>query len=170
MSKRRSAKSQPSRSILSELKRRGLYTGTIKRGKLSSYQYAVARKFRDIASGNFAAVKVGKDAKKFGELVAHGRVLVPVRPGEKPRYNAKRKIIKSTRNEGGRTVERVVAGMAASERDVPKQGDNGKRYVYNIGSLRTGSREEVIRKMAEYGKKFKSGSAYHLLSYESYWE
>jgi hypothetical protein len=144
-----------------------------KRGKLSSHQYQVIRRHSDALTGQVAVVRIPRGTGGFKGHRVHNRVKVERKtPTERLRFDKKRGVIVSGRTEYGVKIHRVISGKIPPIDQIPKsKAGEGKVYVYRIGRQRYTSRDEVIKKIQEYGKKkFKKDpiQAWQLLEWEEH--
>jgi hypothetical protein len=161
MSSRKSPSGQSAKDVLRELKRRGLYTGAIKRGKPSSYQYEVVRKLRGalqgIKAGTHAIVKVDRKAARHFRSKSNDRVIVQKSSRkEKLRFDKTLgEVVGSYKAPTGKRITRIAMGNIRKESDVPFKIE-GKRITYKFGTHGYANRQELIKAITKYGEKFEN--------------
>jgi hypothetical protein len=155
---------------LSTLKRAGLYKGDVKRAKGGWRQVKLLNTYRGVVKGEEKAVKVGtlKQAKTFpAELrPRNGRVVVPAKKSEHPRFNKKTKqIVKTVTRPGGEKVRTIILPQKVfSIADLPK-APKGRKYFYSVQfaqgqSARFSDPEELARLMQPYKERHRTPHGY----------
>lgn len=151
------------RHNLAELKRKGLWSGDARKAKGGWRQKQTLKNFSEVLAGKAAVVNVGrKQARNMGEdfRAKNGRVVIPVRKGERPRFNKRSGAITSNVSLYDKEYRRLIFTKKFKTVDDLPSPPKGKKYYYGLiskggGGMRFDDKAELLAFLAQYdsGKK-----------------